>query len=672
MKKYLKIFIMALAILSLAACAHSETTTSSDNSVSSPPDDSQFTVIENDFDLPYKLYVSAEKASDVLNFKKIDFPAEIDGLTPQICGFIDSERIWICLYENTDENGYVAKSLGRYNISTNEYDMRYRTEDGEDIKFECANGEFVVFRSTTDNWKTVKLYLFSADTTAKSSIFTYSKISDGTTYMSGNNICIHDNKVYFDNIKQSEDALQADLYCYDILHNTNKLIMENAQNPFLYKGDVACITQNADGEYKSFAFVDGEKILETDMALMGMSASSNDIFAIENFYTNDTEAYTIQRLVNMENETPILKTQETISDVVSGSVFTAFSNYGFTYPCLYDIVNDRVLVFDDLREAEHTFFLKDDYGIIVTYYGEETYESPEYHFFSLENPNNNDSLQMFTIVQNGDVIGEECVDTADISTVRNKNPWTGETKFDALPVYKNIAVEADYKGPDSANITAHIERCLGREFFSVKKQFESVVVNFVPALEIPDEYKVFSTGTYTKKEWDARSDYVLKTYGKLLNMENPKPTYAASGSIEFYNASGSDLQQMMNYSFDRAAVYYDDDGNISKILFKISDLSEKLGDYPAITVDEAKQLFAEGHYFATCFPTDSLPAAEDIAAVELIYRTPHTAYFGESTQKYFVPYYCFYVDMHFSHEGAERYGMYYVPAINGKYISNMP
>ena len=65
-----------------------------------------------------------------------------------------------------------------------------------------------------------------------------------------------------------------------------------------------------------------------------------------------------------------------------------------------------------------------------------------------------------------------------------------------------------------------------------------------------------------------------------------------------------------------------------------------------------------------------MPGEEYIAKVELVYRV------GEY-EKYYIPYYRFYVELpdaeyKENNNDTKTYGAYYVPAVEGRYISNMP
>jgi hypothetical protein len=208
-------------------------------------------------------------------------------------------------------------------------------------------------------------------------------------------------------------------------------------------------------------------------------------------------------------------------------------------------------------------------------------------------------------------------------------------------------------------------------------------ITFDPAVTLPDEYNFTYYAAY--EQVAAVAEYLKEKYKDLIGTDNPQvnifggdyaifsgediETYgtqeAQKYSIEFYDGSGDITGQITNYNFNRVAFYCDEDGKLFLARVFQPDLSDKVGDYPIITADEAKELLENGNYITTV--PDELPGLEYIAKVELIYRT------GGSEQ-YFMPYYRFYVelpDME-SENGLKTYGAYYVPAVEGKYISNMP
>ena len=72
----------------------------------------------------------------------------------------------------------------------------------------------------------------------------------------------------------------------------------------------------------------------------------------------------------------------------------------------------------------------------------------------------------------------------------------------------------------------------------------------------------------------------------------------------------------------------------------------------------------EGTYITTV--PYAFAGAGSIAKTELIYRSART-------DEYFIPYYRIYAEIpQLEENGMKTYGAYYVPAVEERYISNMP
>ena len=109
----------------------------------------------------------------------------------------------------------------------------------------------------------------------------------------------------------------------------------------------------------------------------------------------------------------------------------------------------------------------------------------------------------------------------------------------------------------------------------------------------------------------------------------------------------------------------DEDGKLSSIRidFPLAG-KEYLGDYPIISMEEAKNMLLNQNYISNV-PTEYLKDGkiyeEAVKAVSLDYRS----------DEYTLPYYCFYVELDYAFNGAEglkNYGMFYVPAIEEQYL----
>lgn len=321
----------------------------------------------------------------------------------------------------------------------------------------------------------------------------------------------------------------------------------------------------------------------------------------------------------------------------------------------------------------------------------------------------------------------------DISELATANPWTEQTRLKTLPVFRN-PVDYDRAGAPKSplsdevmefmktrlletaerlgleNVQATDNAPSQEEIDAVTEKFASVgekvpegyfeptevvaeqdgvkltvgadlevCIYFDPAVTLPEEIRFSYNGTY--EETRAAAEYLLEQYRDLLGMEKPQVSitggdYTYDGEqmfgIEFFDAAGDKTRQILNYNFNTASFFCDDEGKLWIIRLSQPDLSQKVGDYPIISLKEARELLCAGYY------TTTVPNAlgqehiaprgeEQIARVELIYR-------DSCQDEYFMPWYRFYVEMPdmVRDNGLKTFGAYYVPAVPGELLTGMP
>ena len=202
----------------------------------------------------------------------------------------------------------------------------------------------------------------------------------------------------------------------------------------------------------------------------------------------------------------------------------------------------------------------------------------------------------------------------------------------------------------------------------------AVRIFFNSGVRLPSEYSFTYFDTNEQQANDVMW-YLLEEYRAIVNMISPALsvsgdyTYDGQRRFDFvaYENSGSLTDRILGFSFNSVKFSPDADGLLWIIDRSSYDLSQKLGDYPIISLHEAKRLFAEKH-FITTVPAE-YPQLET-ASVELMYRTDA---FGEV----FMPYYRFLVELDTSGmivhaEGLKTFGAFYVPAVESTYLTNMP
>ncbi len=135
-----------------------------------------------------------------------------------------------------------------------------------------------------------------------------------------------------------------------------------------------------------------------------------------------------------------------------------------------------------------------------------------------------------------------------------------------------------------------------------------------------------------------------------------------------YEGYGSLEQQIVSYSLNRADPYASgEDGEHFAIWVTSTDLSNKLGDYPVISLAEARQQLEQGAYY--CSTGDTFPGLDKIAAVEIVYRG----------REILAPYYRFIVQVDTSQlnpdivsameqKGCKHYAAFYVAAVESEYL----
>jgi hypothetical protein len=341
-----------------------------------------------------------------------------------------------------------------------------------------------------------------------------------------------------------------------------------------------------------------------------------------------------------------------------------------------------------------------------------------------DEPGLNSDLPMLSISENTAAMGYEGYMAYDISELINANPWDEDSEISTLPVYQNsltydanfIASGADFDkmqkfildvagrlGLDTNNLTItdnapdeESQQKIIEKFQSVGEavpdgyfdptkliieadgikievdQSMTAKVSFDPAVQLPEEYNFTHFASYDDKI--AVAEYLKIKYEDFIGIGNPQANIYGGDyniynqqmySIEFFNANGSEIEQLINYNFNRVTFGCNDEGKLFIARVYQPDLSVKIGDYPIINSEQAKELLLNGNYITTV-PYE-ISEEKFIKKVELIYRT------GEH-EECFMPYYRFFVELPEDERenGLKTYGAYYVPAVESSYISNMP
>lgn len=320
-------------------------------------------------------------------------------------------------------------------------------------------------------------------------------------------------------------------------------------------------------------------------------------------------------------------------------------------------------------------------------------------------PTTIDGLPILTLEFKVDGMGFEGYMAHSFEEIKNANPWSEDLGITHLPVFRNtIGYDENYyiTNPDwdamkleLCNILARLDitdatydrkddkwspsltATSGDITITVEHDLTTTIKDPETPATLPAELE-YTDYNMPYEKYQQIGAYLQEEYADLLSMENPCMNIFGGDydiydnqryEIAFYDACEDPVQKILNYNFNQVQ-FYVLGGTLD--LFRVfhPDLSDVVGNYPIISVEEAQALLVD-HVYATTVPYD-FPSEEYIAGCELVYR-------DNIYETYYLPYYRFYVELPqeetddtFINYGLKTYGAYYVPAVEGKYIENMP
>ena len=197
-------------------------------------------------------------------------------------------------------------------------------------------------------------------------IFTYSFSRNEELSHYINNIEIIGKDVYFDDV--INDYQQAILYKYNIDTSLLTIVSEDAQNPFEFNNNLIFMKLK-DGQYSNLVSIDNEFNFDMNFHSVDIRVG-NYINSLDIVDTNDAKRETTWGLNDWNyytnNKEYVLKTTRTISNLVCGGDFSAFTDYidGLS-PIVYNSKTKEFIVFDEVVGSA-SWLIGDNIGILIT------------------------------------------------------------------------------------------------------------------------------------------------------------------------------------------------------------------------------------------------------------------------------------------------------------------
>ena len=309
-----------------------------------------------------------------------------------------------------------------------------------------------------------------------------------------------------------------------------------------------------------------------------------------------------------------------------------------------------------------------------------------------------DELPLLSVSLNiSEGMGFEGCMAFSIDELENGNPWTENMSLSTLPVFKNPLQNGGLNEKEMFDTATSFAKALGLEILD--RNLQTPVENspeynmaaltcegirietntsgettiwFDPAIQIPD-FTGNPAQINTRSQALSVLNILMEKYPPIHQMDDPKEKLFGDYNIfaqrnfilSAYESGDDPVTQILGFNFNTVTFSLDEQGKLFIIRRFKQDLSQKLGDYPIISTEKAKQLLLNGHFITTVY--EDMPAEDRIGSMELVYRTGRF-------EEVFMPYYRFWIELPSMEQenGLQTFGAYYVPAVEEQYLTELP
>lgn len=288
----------------------------------------------------------------------------------------------------------------------------------------------------------------------------------------------------------------------------------------------------------------------------------------------------------------------------------------------------------------------------------------------------------YTIVFEG--MGYEGTDEMSMKNSQDINPWSEDTVLKTLPVYKNLCYNEGKLTQTYFNIielkrqAEELADKLNMKYYSTQISVSDGQEVIAYSLETENgTVRIFPKGSnITVRESDL--SLIEKHMQTVSNKNSDSETEA--GVYKEYSIDGELLTtKTRSYykgesitediiSFNMQSHYLSVSGNyVTGSSDNYLNGSEKIGDYPVISLHKAKEKLLRGEYISSAAESyvEGGEISEDvIAKADLIYYT-------NGNQEYYLPYYRFYVKSYSGDNAIQQYAYFYVCAVADEYLGEI-
>lgn len=321
---------------------------------------------------------------------------------------------------------------------------------------------------------------------------------------------------------------------------------------------------------------------------------------------------------------------------------------------------------------------------------------------------NKEELQILNLNQDEFFLGGmgfEGYELYEASELIHNNPYDADKGTKTLPVYQNLNISgrfgmdeiARYPRKEEIEILEYYASVMNIKEYQIDElEGSTVLISDLCDLYIDskdgimiefsekaiDDNMLIYTENDTKKDVEKRIKLLIeqpKIKGifdfqeaiidvkKGYNLSEVEQSYKPSWNIKVSDGKGSQTNKLVHNQLNAISIWASEDGYLSTITIEFKNTKQKIGNYPIISLEEAKQQLIKGHYITSSW---SLGDIEQISYIEMIY-------FKKKNLDFFIPFYKFYMplknqDMIIKHDDKlVTYVAYYVPAIHSDYLDGI-
>ncbi|MBR2957747.1 MAG: hypothetical protein IKL41_04630 [Clostridia bacterium] len=293
-------------------------------------------------------------------------------------------------------------------------------------------------------------------------------------------------------------------------------------------------------------------------------------------------------------------------------------------------------------------------------------------------------------------MGFEGSDSLALEHSDDISPWNEQIKIDKLPVYKNLLYRYEgqeksyFSEEDLLKVAQEYSKLLGEKIISYEKFTDDFNEKIVRNVIAQTQNHQISVGG------DGGVSIVFKNPEGLTDLSAVKVKYPflfdendVTGKYQNFTVDGEPFgdgykkytkgetveQSVVNYTLKNMRFTHSENGEIRSVNINAQQrFSEKLGDYPVISFDEAKEKLLDGQYVSS---VDEVSYISSGRVEERLIRKVDIIYYTGNNQQLFMPYYRFYIWLDLRPfvttglpEDYEEYGYFYVPAVPEEYFVN--